>query len=167
VLAYLRDPVHAEELGVDTRSMVLIGHSMGGWVTALTAARDPGLKAAVLISAANIGRLGQIPRANAVAVMADNMEALTGVTADSMADEVHAHAQEFLLQNAVTGLSRLPLLVLSSNDGLGSESDALVKAIRDAGGTRVTARHVDTDHGWSDHRIALEKIVLTWLAALR
>jgi hypothetical protein len=31
---------------------------------------------------------------------------------------------------------------------------------------KVTAMHVDTDHSWSDHRIALESSVITWLAGL-
>ena len=34
------------------------------------------------------------------------------------------------------------------------------------GGTRLTAMHAATDHGWSDHRIELESIVITWLSGL-
>lgn len=32
------------------------------------------------------------------------------------------------------------------------------------GGRNATAIHVATDHAWSDHRIALESTILTWLA---
>jgi hypothetical protein len=42
----------------------------------------------------------------------------------------------------------------------------LVRAIQTKGGHKVTALHVATDHGWSDHRIALESVVITWLAGL-
>src|SRR3954470_19246781 len=55
VLAYLRDPANAAKLAIDTRRIVLGGHSMGGWVTAMTAERDPDLAGAILISAANMG----------------------------------------------------------------------------------------------------------------
>src|SRR5580700_7367479 len=41
VLAYLRTPDVAAKLQIDPAHMVLMGHSMGGWVTAATAARDP------------------------------------------------------------------------------------------------------------------------------
>jgi acetyl esterase/lipase len=166
VLAYLRDPKNAAELGIDTQRVAIAGHSMGGWVTALTAARDHGLIGAVTISAGDMGRLGELPRDKLVALMADNMEALAGVTAESMADEVTAHAKEFRLQNAASGLAKMPLLALSSDDGLASHTNALVQAIKAEGGIQVTSYHVATDHGWSDHRIALESTILRWLAGL-
>jgi pimeloyl-ACP methyl ester carboxylesterase len=166
VLAYLRDPKNAAELGVDTKRLAIAGHSMGGWVTALTAARDQDLIGAVMISTGDMGRLGDMPHDKLVAVMADNMEALAGVTAESMADEIQIHAKEFRLQNAVAGLTKTRLLTLTADDGLASHTDALVDAIRTNGGTQVTSFHVATDHSWSDHRIALESAILTWLGGL-
>src|SRR5580704_11889917 len=47
VLAYLRDPANATKLGIDPRRIVLVGHSMGGWVVSLTAARDHALLGAI------------------------------------------------------------------------------------------------------------------------
>ena len=51
VLAYLRAPANARALGINPAHIVLAGHSMGGWVTAQTAARDPALAGAIMISA--------------------------------------------------------------------------------------------------------------------
>ena len=166
VLAYLRDPKNAAALGIDTKRIAIAGHSMGGWVTALTAARDHALIGAILISAADMGRLGDMPHDKAVALMADNMEALAGVTAESMADEIHQHAAEFKFQNAASGLVKTPLLVLTADDGLASDAAALVQAIKADHGNLVTTIHVATDHGWSDHRIALESMIITWLGGL-
>src|SRR3954464_6708882 len=90
VLAYLRDPANAARLAIDSRRIVLAGHSMGGWVTAMTAERDPDLAGAILICAANMGAEGRSPRREVVAMTADNMEALAGVTAETMADELIA-----------------------------------------------------------------------------
>src|SRR5580693_2744444 len=59
VLAYLRDPKNSSALGVDTQRLAIAGHSMGGWVTARTAARESGLIGAVMISAGDIGRLDE------------------------------------------------------------------------------------------------------------
>src|SRR5580658_4747506 len=167
VLAYLREPKNAAALGIDPRRMAIAGHSMGGWVTVLTVARDHALIGAILISAADMGRLGEMPHDKAVALMADNMESLAGVTAESMADEIRRHSAEFKFQNAASGLVGTPLLVLTADDGLASDAAALVQAIKDDHGNQVTTIHVATDHSWSDHRIALESTIITWLGGLR
>jgi pimeloyl-ACP methyl ester carboxylesterase len=167
VLAYLRDPANAARLGVDTKRIAIAGHSMGGWVTAHTAAHDHGLIGAVLISAADMGAIGGIPRERVVSLMADNKEALAGVTAESMADEVIANAKAFGFANFVDGLTQTPLLVLSADDGLAPGTDALVRAIAAKGGKKVTSMHVATDHGWADHRVYLESAIINWLAGLK
>jgi uncharacterized protein len=166
VLAYLRDPVNAAKLGIDPKRMAIAGHSMGGWVVAHTAAHDPALRGAILISMADLGRLADLPRARAVAAMADDMETLAGVTAEGMVDEVKAHEKEFRVAGTASGLAKIPVLALTANDHLAPDTDALVAAIKAGGGTRVTAMHVDTDHSWSDRRIALQGIVINWLAGL-
>jgi pimeloyl-ACP methyl ester carboxylesterase len=166
VLAYLRDPANATRVGIDTQRIAVAGHSMGGWVVAHTAAHDHGLIGAILISAGDMGRLGEEPQDRLVADMADNMEGLSGVTAQSMADEDRANAKAFRMENAAAGLTQIPLLVLTSDDGLAPDSDALVHAIEAKGGHKITTVHVATDHSWSDHRIALESAILTWLAGL-
>ena len=55
-LAYLRDPANAKKLGIDPARIALAGHSMGGWVAAMTAERDPTLMGTVLISALRSAR---------------------------------------------------------------------------------------------------------------
>lgn len=166
VLAYLRDPATAARFGIDTRRIAMAGHSMGGWVVALTAAHDHGLIGAALISAADLGHIGELPRDRLIALAADGMEALSGVTAENLTDELQAHAKDFRLENAAAGLSQMPLLALTANDPYTADTDALVHAIEAKGGHKITAMHVATDHSWSDHRIALESTVLTWLAGL-
>jgi uncharacterized protein len=166
VLAYLREPANAARLGIDTQRIALAGHSMGGWVVAHTASHDHALIGAILISAGDMGRLGEEPAERLVADMTDNMEGLSGVTAQSMADEDRANAKAFRMENDAAGLTQTPLLVMTSNDGLAPDSDALVSAIEAKGGHKITVIHVATDHGWSDHRIALESAVLTWLTSL-
>jgi acetyl esterase/lipase len=166
VLAYLRDPANAKRLGVDPQRIAVAGHSMGGWIVASLAAHDHELMGAVLISAADMAALNDLPRETLLALMNDSMEALAGVTADSMVDDLRSISMS-RFSGAAPKLVSVPLLVLTSDDGLAPTSDALVRGIQARGGKRVTALHVATDHSWSDHRIALESAVLEWLAGLK
>jgi uncharacterized protein len=167
VLAYLRRPAVAARLGVDRARLVLAGHSMGGWATALTAAKDPALKGAITISMGDLGLVGGAPRAQLIERSAANSESLAGTSAEMMADELIANAAANRAAAGAAGLARLPMLVLTSDDGLAPGSDSLVSAIRAAGGTGVTTAHVPTDHSWSDARLTLETLVIDWLAALK
>ena len=166
VLAYARDPANLQALGIAPGCMVMMGHSMGGWITVTTAAHHPDLAGIVTISAGDMAGLGAAPQAIRVKEMADNMESLAGVTAESMAQEVTGMTR-YPMTAAAGGLVKTPYLALTSDDGLAAGTDALVRAIRTAGGTEVTTQHVATDHSWSDHRVALEAAVLTWLEKLR
>lgn len=166
VLAYLRDSANARALGVDTSRIVLAGHSMGGWAAGVTGADDPRLAGVVLISAADMGRRRELPRADVVALMKESMESLAGGTAESFADDLIGLRPALSLTSAARGLARTPLLVLTSDDGLAPDSDSLVAAVRRHGGRAVTTVHAATDHSWSDRRIALESAVLRWLERL-
>ena len=175
-LEYLRDSATARELGVDTSRMVLAGHSMGGWVAALTAAHDHRLRGAILISAVNItdavrtrpGRArSDTGRAAAIRFMRDNMESLADVTPEEMVDEITANMSAFDWQRAVPGLVRMPLLVLTADDHLAPGATAFADSIRAHGNGHVVVTHVATDHSWSDRRIELEAEVIRWLHHLR
>jgi uncharacterized protein len=167
VLAFLRDSANARSLGIDTRRLVIAGHSMGGWVVALTAGHDRGLLGAILISMADMSNFGTGTRAQVAHEMSENMESLAGVTAESMADELIAGAPKWHVADAVPGLARLPLLVITSNDGLATQSDALARAVRANGNARVTTVHYATDHSYSDKRISVEGAIVEWLERLR
>jgi pimeloyl-ACP methyl ester carboxylesterase len=165
-LAFLHDSANARSLGIDTRRLVIAGHSMGGWVVAHTAGHHPELLGAILISAADLGRVGSMSREQATQFMSENMEALAGVTAESMGDDLRAGAPRWWFDAAAPSLARMPLLVLTSNDGLASHTDPLVQRLRALGNTRITTAHQPTDHSWSDKRIALESAVVRWLRQL-
>lgn len=165
VLAMLRRPDVAAKLGIDTSRIVLAGHSMGGWVTAMVASEDQGLAGAILISAANMGMIGRQPRERVVAQSAGNAEALAATSPQIMADELIAKSADFDLVPRAKGLARQPLLVLTSDDGLKPLTDPVVAAARAAGGT-VTEGHQATDHSWSDARLALATRIYDWLNAL-
>jgi pimeloyl-ACP methyl ester carboxylesterase len=166
VLAYVRTPTVSAKLQIDPTHLVIMGHSMGGWVTAVTAGQDAGLAGAVLISAADMSSIARAPLSTRLQTATENMEALAGVTAQSMAEEMATLTPAMGFAAAAPGLATKPLLVLTSDDGLAPGADALVAQIRKGGGQQVTTQHVATDHGWNSARIRLESEILRWLAAL-
>lgn len=167
VLAFVRAPDHAKALGIDASRLAIAGHSMGGWVAVNTAAHDHGLIGVISISAGDMARIAGAPQPVREALMAENMEALAGVTAKSLAEEVTVSAPSHPMSKAAGGLVSMPYLALTSDDGLAADTDGLVAAIRAQGGTQVTTVHAATDHSWSDHRIALESAVIHWLQGLK
>jgi pimeloyl-ACP methyl ester carboxylesterase len=166
VLAYLRNPTIAGKLGIDTSRMAIIGHSMGGWVSAMTAGQDEGLIGMGLISAANMGQVGDLERSDLARRSAENAETLADTSPDQMADELITNRERFDFLQYAPQLAAKSSLILSSDDGLAFMADAMADAIRKSGGTRVTAIHEATDHGWSGKRIALEVHVIRWLKTL-
>ena len=169
VLAYIRAPANAHALGIDTARIVLAGHSMGGWVTAETAARDPALAGAIMISAWDPGAkpaTDTAARAKLAAAMAEDYKTLAGSSPAAMADELIAHGAAWSFPPLAARLTAMPLLVLTSDDGNGPDDMALAASIQKLGGHHVAEVHAATDHSWSDHRIALEALVVNWLTKL-
>ena len=168
-LAFIRSPENARRLSIDVNRIVICGHSMGGWVTAETLAHEPKVLGAVIISAGDFGAIGLGARQNrdaVIALMNDNRESLAAVTGESMADELMAHGKDWSFKTLAPELIHRKLLVLYSNDFVKADSLELIKDVRAAGGTTIAEKYVVTDHSWSDHRIALESLVINWLGSL-
>ncbi|WP_449426506.1 alpha/beta hydrolase [Rhodanobacter lindaniclasticus] len=82
-IAYLRQPEVARSLRLDPNRIVLIGHSMGGFMTVEAAGADPAIKAFATISAADMsGRmqamLAMEKRSDAIAAMAHGLAMPSG-----------------------------------------------------------------------------------------
>jgi pimeloyl-ACP methyl ester carboxylesterase len=176
-IAYLRDSTNAAKLRSDPSNIILFGHSMGGFLARYVAAHDPAIRATVLVSAADMGndRVETIPvtyRDKAIGPLAEHFAAegmapLAGVTPESLAKEVVAHADSWNVPATGQALTARPLLVVTSDDGLAPSNAAVSAAIRKAGGgTKLTEVHFATDHSYSDQRIALETTILNFLVAL-
>jgi uncharacterized protein len=174
-IAYVREPANAKKLRADPARIILIGHSMGGFMANYAAAQDPKIEAVVMISAANLGGMATRRGENghesvvdtiATSLAAEGMAPLAGCTPQSLAREIVANKAQWNFADTAPKLASRPILVVTSDDGLAPTNEAFVDALRKAGSTKVTATHMNTDHSYSDHRIALETTVLTWLASL-
>ncbi|HEY0198910.1 MAG TPA: alpha/beta fold hydrolase [Rhodanobacter sp.] len=175
-LAYLRQPSAAKQLRLDPARIVLIGHSMGGFMAVQAAAADPAIKAFATISAADMGgimqqMLGKDKRQDALHTMSaglagEGMAPLSGCTPDGLALELADHGAAWSFHSKIDALKHRTALVITSDDGLATQNEAFATGLRDAGDVHVTTMHPPTDHAYSDQRIELSQAVLRWLAAL-
>jgi uncharacterized protein len=156
------------QLGMDTRHIVLAGHSMGGATAMMTAASATDLDGLILIDPWNIAA-GNSKNATTREQLAKGMDdfgnSLHGATPESVADEAVAKRSQWNLVQAAAHLRGLPVLMLTARYGIG-DRDLPVTAALKSSGARVTAIQMDTDHSFSDHRIALSQAVVRWLQSL-
>lgn len=173
VLAFLRRPEVAAKFQIDLNRVVLGGHSMGGFVSAAHARRDPDLFGVFLIDAWNTGAVGAKLAAldkeerhkEAVRHYDDLGHSLQGYDEDSTAAELVAHKDDWNYVDWAPQLTKRPLLVIGAAHGFGEQNQRLAAAVAAAGG-KVEDYTLESDHSFQDHRIALESIIVTWLGTL-
>jgi len=163
-LAFLRDPAVAAKFGIDGKRLYVAGHSMGGFMAASAVAHDPAVAGLVMISAWDIGRAAGAftdPKGRQAAKdgeFADDAIPLAGASADALMDEAAANAAAWDFVNWAPALASRPALLVTADDDSYADSHRLSEKLRD-----VEEVHMQTDHPYSDHRIALEAVVVEWL----
>jgi uncharacterized protein len=181
-VAFVLDPANAKKYRIDTGKIALLGHSMGGYLVASAAAHEPKVAGIAMISAWNIGASFPPPeggesqhvtddKARAALIKdfteSNNADPLTGCTVESLVNEIYEHRASLNFNDFAVHIASRPVLVISSEDGLAPADQAFAEALKKGGNTHVTEAHFDTDHAYSDQRIALTTAVLNWLTTLR
>ncbi|WP_281848838.1 alpha/beta hydrolase [Dyella sp. GSA-30] len=177
VIAYLRKPENAKRLRLDPSRIVLVGHSMGGFMAVQAASADPAIKGIAMISGADMaGMLSQMQTQDSQAAGIKKMSALlanegmaplSGCTPDGLAQELSDHASAWAFRSKAGSIKDRPVFVMTSDDGLAPVDDAFAAALRQAGDARVTTLHLATDHAYSDKRTELSQALLQWLARFK
>jgi len=165
-LAFAHSP-EAVKFGIDSRHIVLAGHSMGGATAFMAAASATGLDGLILIDAWNIAgktSKGADTRAALVRGYDDFGNSLHGATPETVAEEVIAKRSEWSLIAAAPKLAQLQVLSVYAKYGIDEPNRALAAALRQTGGDHLTAIEMDTDHSFTDHRMALAAAVTDWLS---
>lgn len=181
-VAFVSDPANAKKYRIDTSKIVLLGHSMGGFMVASAADHDRKIAGVAMISAWNIGASFPPAGGNASQHEEDDqakkklvedftqdndVTPLAGCTVESLVNEAYEHRATWNFNDFAASLASRPVLVITSDDGLGPQDQTFATALKKAGDTRVTEAHFPTDHPYSDHRLALTTVVLKWLASLQ
>jgi uncharacterized protein len=162
----------AAKYHVDPKRIVVIGHSMGGYMALSTTAHHPGVSAVIAISAASLGHrfagLKEEDKDKAVAQYAGRTDPadllpLAGTSANALGGEVFDHRDEWDFLKLAPAIGKRPTLLITASDGTGPNSEALLQALKQEGNTRSLHLEMTTDHPFSDHRIELEESILRWL----
>lgn len=170
-MAFLREPAVLEKFHIDPKRLIIIGHSYGGFVASRVAASHPESAAVVLIApwspAQDVAALS-VPAANFAAAAHtafDDVEGRLGGDTDiDLAKEILASRNDWRLESSAAGIKDVPLLVLVAKyDSADDQAGELIAALKAAHAVDTTTVEMDTDHAFSDHRIALESAVLQWL----
>jgi uncharacterized protein len=175
LLALLQQPASARAWGVDSSRIVLVGHSYGGYVAARAAMNAPEALAIALIApwdpAFDARAWALLPAGRRQAVGAASFNdvdgRLSGATARSLTTEVLRQGKNFDLSKLAASLAgRTLLIITATRDDDDDKALGLLPALRQERAEHLTVQTMDTDHGFNDHRIALQAAVLRWLASL-
>ncbi len=166
-IAFLRDPANAKKYRTDPAKIAIVGHSMGGFLGLYATAHDPAILGMTAISAWDLGMVATRPDSEArTKSFHDASPRLAGTTPDDMLSEAKRNSSKWNYIEWANDLKSRPIFVVESSDGNVPDNHALFEALQKAGDTRATEIHMETDHGYNDHRIALQTAILNWLDTL-
>lgn len=140
----------------DPNGVSVFGHSMGGFISAQTAAAHPETKSLVMMFPCDIGRLPiwdteSIMTAYIVKDFLDNhADYLAGASSEQLISEIYANADSFSLVHLAPAISRIPTLMIGgSKDHYAPPAlncMPLYENIRQNDSSAVTYREFETGH---------------------
>jgi pimeloyl-ACP methyl ester carboxylesterase len=173
---WIRSGDHAASVRGDPKRMVVIGHSMGGFVAANVCAAHAGLLGCALIAPwdlsmdqALLAKLSPAERDRTAASDFNDVDGrIAGMTARSAIDDLAAHGERWSLAATAPAVARHDtLIVVAGRDGEDCRALRLIPALKAQHASALRVETIESDHGFNDHRIALETMVLDWLAGLK
>ncbi len=173
-----RSEAWASAYRADPDRVALAGHSLGGFLGAITTAKDERIACLAFLAGADLGWMGLRAREDASALAGleslfhQGMDARGGpVHGDPrrVASEIVSHAEAWSVPSRTADLATRPLLLAAAaRDGLTPKADhhdRVVAALRQARAERLTEAVLDDDHVFSAHRIELARRLVDWLRA--
>ncbi len=171
VIEYLIE--RSSDLNVDPENIVLIGHSMGGWASMMTAVELHRIKRIVLIAGFDIGVLGDLVlddpsyMEHAKMMLNELSTPLRIRSVDDLITEMLNKRAEWKILNHADDLKdRSILMIGAENDEIAIPAlhlCPLEKGLKEAGAEDIEIKMIDSDHSFSDGRIELIRTIWKWL----
>jgi pimeloyl-ACP methyl ester carboxylesterase len=174
-IAWLEEPRTANALRIDPGRIVILGHSLGGYVAASTCAAHGELQGCILLTPWDLSSTARSVAAMSAAArdrfatrdFAGIDGRVSGATSKSLTDILARDGQRWQLAKFAPRLAKRPLLViLATRDGDDDKALDLLPALRAQHAIQLSVVTLESDHSFNDHRIALEVSVLSWLEGL-
>lgn len=157
---------------VDARRIVLVGHSFGGFAAPTVGAADSEVRSIASLSGFDAGKVGSAiagdqPRKEGFIRFLRNENALRVPDPEALVAQWVSAAPEWQFEKLPPKLAKKNvLLVAASKDTTNPPAThhaPLAGALKASLGLAFTEVSLDTDHSYSDRRIALTRAVLGWL----
>lgn len=174
---FLKNPDTPDDFRIDNNKIVLLGYSMGGFMGMMHTAKDKDIKSAASLAGFNFGLAGEmiekVPNGREIAI--ENMKLgvsfSKGTSTSKLLEELLKHAREFNLLNYVEEYSTKNLLVVGATYDATAPLDLhyhpLVNSLRKMKMQNLTAKIIETGHGFSTKRIELTRTVVNWLREIK
>ena len=115
---FLRDPTNAVKYRSDPQRLVVVGHSMGGFLAGYEASHDPDITAVAMISAVNLGRVSADPKERELRMnrWQTNLHPTQGTSARDLFAEAERHAKDWDYVQWADALGVRPVLLVEADD---------------------------------------------------
>ena len=173
VFAALREPAFAKAHRVDPSRVSLYGHSMGGFAALITGARTPEARCVASVAGANMGAMAPALSDPAAAQQtAAQFQSwaegfIRNASGETLVKELQTRQDTMDITRSAQGLASRPvLLVTGTRDDVtptATHHDPMLAALRKAGSREASELRLDSDHAFSDARIALARGVVGFL----
>jgi len=169
-IRYLRSDSSVRAFRVDPKRVMLVGHSMGGWLALMGAAADSTVTCAAALDFWNVGADGRAMPTDRTADSSFTAYAdwvtqagapLHAESGRTLTREIVEHAALWDLDSHAIELRTRPLLIISSTKNEYHRS--FLAALRASHASKVDALQWRTDHGFSALRIQLAHTLVDWI----
>ncbi len=158
VVDYICDSVHAATMRIDTTRIGMIGHSMGAGMAMISGMNDKRVKAIVGISVFNPYTLlkGKDAPSNLISLK-EYLATLGMLNCDpnTFLNDILANIEQYNMEQMVANSSK-PILVIDEHEN----NNYLAKYSKT---TKLQYKIWNTDHPFTDKRIALSKEIKSWM----
>ena len=174
VIDWLKDPGRVKTFRTDRDRIVVLGHSMGGYVAASTCAHHPELRGCILLApwdpsfdARKLAATADAARDSLAAEAFEDIEGRVNIGMRQFFNTLLTSGQKWQLADFAPGLVKHAVIVmLATRDDDDDKAVALLPALKAQHPTRLLVETFETDHGFNDRRVALATTLLNWLAEL-
>lgn len=172
-LKFVQSEETAREYRIDTENIVLVGHSMGGFATLLTAAIYPDIKACTAIAPFDFGAIGESSDGDDKALrflqemFKECIVPLKGTSVEDLINEAMANGDKWSFINNAKKLAKHKLLLIAAKRDTLSIPELhyypLVNEMLKYNAESFEYKMIDSDHSFQDKRILLTEVIEGWL----